>query len=380
MVERFCWTGVGSACLFLVFSALLAGCAPMLSSVGGSPGPEIRDSGGIYGAVERPPSDPEDVEVYYVEEGGELEVPEGVAFQDDGNFTHMFKLEDNFPTADDPHAWVGQYTMSRSDEFEVEEVKDALRKRAAEDGATAVFIRSYGNNARARGAYISDAEPPAVATRPASEMIDEVSQKIIEEQGYEEVLLTEERELSEVEPLVFDVERGDCLWVVFALEEDASFSAAARQGFQMNRSTPNSTEPRSLTPNIEPRDDSRNLTREARAGRTHLSCSSSDTEYSVRFLRGAMDNRSYDMGEGTMVLKVFRKQLSEEEVVERQERREERAQEAREEGEERNREICRECHDELYNCPADTRGDCQPYRQCIQRNYGDVDLCVEGGR
>lgn len=328
------------------------------------------------------PTSPNEVEVYLVDEDQQL-VPDGVIYQPGmSSFQTAISLEDDFPTADDPHLQVGLFRSSRIADADDDEIVEAFRQRVAENGGNAAVmtIDRDTNNAWAHALHLSDAEPPTSDWAPAAEALEQLEQQLWSDQTsdreYDSVVVEETQPLDDVQPLVFEAQRGSCYMLTFALEQGSTLHGATRQNLRMNQILADGEEQRGIV-NIEPRTEDGNISRQAHTGYASLRCPETSGEQNVNLFAGVGDSPTTDLGTGELKMRIHAAEIGEEQLEAMLQQRQEAFDEAARETDNRNHQICWDCASELWKCPGDGPEDCADFRRCVSRNHGDLNVCAE---
>ena len=364
------------------------GCHLLLQATDGTGGGsdlEIRSQQPAASATGYPtmePTSPEEVEVYLLDEE-EQQVPDGVIYQPGmSSFGTAVSLEEDYPTAEDPHQQVGFLRSSRIGDADEDEIVEAFRQRVADKGGNVAVmtIDRDTNNAWAHALHLSDADPPTSDWAPAAEALEQFEQQLWSDmesdRDYDRVVVEETRSLNDVQPLVFEGQRGNCYMLTFALEEGSSLHGATRQNFRMNQTLEDGEEQRGII-NMEPQSEQGNISRDAHTGHASLRCPETSGEQSVNLFAGVGDDLSTDLGDGEMKMRVHAAEIGEEQLEAMLQQRQEAFEEAAQETDDRNHQICWECASELWVCPDDRPEDCSGFRRCVSRNHGDINVCAD---
>jgi hypothetical protein len=346
-----------------------------------SPRPDVTYSGSSK-YKPQPSTSTADVELVYIGQSN-AELPRGVSLNPEATYTDgKVLLESDYPTAEQPHVMVGEYTVRNAESVGKEAIEQAIRERAAKDGADIVFMDAGSGSVTGLAVYLSDAEPAAVERKPAEELLAEEA-SMPEQKGYTKVMKTAKRTLDAFEPVRFQAERGTCYWLTFALAEDAAFSSHARKSLGFNFDSVDYDIAHSAgMPTIEEKTSTGQLSRAARSGTKGIGCPQKTGELAVdlqaKFGSAQSKDRVHELGEGEVVFRIYTKSVTEKELAKQKKESEERWDAAEKSRIERNRRICRACARELVKCGDKDPRFCAPYTNCIARKSGRLNFCLEG--
>ncbi|MFW5968290.1 MAG: hypothetical protein ACOCV2_12265 [Persicimonas sp.] len=310
--------------------------------------------------------DPEEVEVYEHDPGAD-NLPEGVVYAD--SKMDLVRVEDEYPTEDDPHDKVGEVRVDRPDGESKENMTAAMKEGAGKLGGNAIVVDWEQHSAEVL--LLSDADPSEIE-RDTDELFAVANAEPIDD-GFTTVAIEEERSLEDVETLTIDAQRGTCYWLTFALDEEADFNSRARRLTRFEFSHPDwEIDNRNGAPDMMDGSESKvGMNRRTRSGHLKIGCPQTTAPIEVELFAmkpGAPSERvKYDdMGEGKLHIQVRTKSKSEAQLQKDKKELEQRREKAREDAKRYKREQCQKCAPKKNACTDDFTT-CDPYRICLER-------------